>query len=287
MHWYVIIEIVIFFIIFYIILIMPNFTHREAMKPFLGLAFAHRGLHDARKLIPENSMYAFKEAVRHKLAIELDIHLTRDNQVVVFHDELLERVCGVPGTVEDSTYEELRMLHLLNTDEHIPLFKEVLDYIDGRVPLLIELKLPTQDMRLCSYAMELLSQYEGAYLVQSFNSLGMRWFKQNAPDILRGQLSSALTKSNKENPYIVRFCVQHLLTNILCRPDFISYKLADAGNPSLRLVHRVFKTPAAVWTLRTEKACRKAVENYDMYIFEHEENVKCFENVLKNKQNNL
>lgn len=276
MFLYIGIGIVLFLLVLYFILIMPDFSHRKAMHSYLNLAFAHRGLHNAEKLIPENSMYAFKEAVKHKLAIELDIHLTRDNQVVVFHDELLKRICGVPGTVEDSTYEELQKLRLLNTDEHIPLFKEVLDYINGRVPILIELKLPFKDMRLCSYARDILSDYQGDYLIQSFNSFGVRWFKQNAPHILRGQLSSALTKANKENPYIVRFCVQHLLTNILCRPDFISYKLADAGNLAVCLNHKLFRTPVAVWTLRTEKACRQAVNEYDMYIFEHEENIKYF-----------
>lgn len=284
---YIVIGILVSLLILYLFLIMPNLSRHEAMKPYHGRSFAHRGLHDAENLIPENSMYAFKEAVKHKLAIELDIHLTRDNQVVVFHDELLKRVCGVPGTVESSDYKELQRLRLLNTDERIPLFQEVLDYVNGRVPILIELKLPSQDMRLCSYASDILSHYRGDYLVQSFNSFGVRWFKQNAPHVLRGQLSSALTKTNKDNPYIVRFCVQHLLTNFLCRPDFISYKLADAQNTAVRLNHRLFRAPVAVWTLRTEKACRQAFREYDMYIFEHEENINCLKNVLKNKQNNL
>lgn len=271
---YIVIGIIVFLLIFYLFMILPSFSHRAAVKPYIGRAFAHRGLHDAGKLIPENSMYAFKEAVRHKLAIELDIHLTRDGQVVVFHDELLKRVCNAPGTVEDSTYEELQKLRLLNTDERIPLFTEVLNYIDGRVPLLIELKLPTRDVSLCSYARDILAEYQGDYMVQSFNSLGVRWFKKNAPDILRGQLSSALTKSNKDSPYIVRFCVQHLLTNVFCRPDFISYKLANANNLAVWFNHRICKTPVAVWTLRTAKSCRRAVDEYDMYIFEHAENMQ-------------
>lgn len=256
------------FIILYLFMIMPNFSRRQAMKPFLDLDYAHRGLHDSQELIPENSMAAFKEAVKHNLAIELDIHLTSDNQVVVFHDESLERICHVKGTIEDSTFEELEKLHLLGTDERIPLLSDVLKYINGRVPLLIELKLPTRDTRLCFYALKLLKQYQGPFLIQSFNSLGVRWFSKNAPHILRGQLSSALTQTNHNDPYLARFFVQYLLTNIFCHPDFISYKMADSANLSLWLNQKLYHIPVAVWTLRNVKAYRKARKQFDMYIFE-------------------
>lgn len=278
MFVYIVIGLIVTFVLIYLFLILPHFTMRQQIRPFLGRAYAHRGLHDAQNLIPENSMSAFKEAVKHKLAIELDIHLTRDRKIVVFHDELLMRMCQVSGTVEDSTYEELQKLRLLNTDERIPLFTEVLDYVDGRVPLLIELKLPSGDMSLCAHAVEILKNYRGPYMVQSFNSLGIRWFRQNEPSILRGQLSDALTKGKHDAPYVLRFCVQHLLTDLLCRPDFISYKLKDTANLSVFILHKLMKTPTAVWTLRSAEDCCKAKEEFDMYIFEHKENIKYLEN---------
>ena len=105
-------------------------------------------------------------------------------------------------------------------------------------------------------------------MVQSFNSLGIRWFHKHAPQVLRGQLSSALTRTNPENPFLARFCVQFLLTNLICRPDFISYKLADAGNPSVWLNHYLYRIPMAVWTLRNQKAYKTARNKYDMYMFE-------------------
>lgn len=261
-------SIVALILLIYFILIMPNLSRRQALTPFLGLDFAHRGLHDINRLIPENSMRSFQEAVKHNTAIELDIHLTRDNQVVVFHDESLKRICNVEGTIEASTYQELKKLHLSGTDEHIPLFSDVLDYVDGRVPLLIELKLPSKDMRLCMYTQKLLEGYQGPYMIQSFNSLGVRWFFRYAPETLRGQLSGALTRSNPENPYAVRFCVEHLLTNVFCRPDFISYKMADANNLSVFINRHLYHVPIAVWTLRSPKAYRKAHRDFDMYIFE-------------------
>lgn len=93
-------------------------------------------------------------------------------------------------------------------------------------------------------------------------------FHKHAPQVLRGQLSSALTRTNPENPFLARFCVQFLLTNLICRPDFISYKLADAGNPSVWLNHYLYRIPMAVWTLRNQKAYKTARNKYDMYIFE-------------------
>lgn len=252
----------------YLIMIMPNLSRRQELAPFLGKPYAHRGLHDAQNLVPENSMPAFKNAVKQNFSIELDIHLTKDNQIVVFHDESLKRVCHSEGTVETSTYAELMRLHLLGTSEHIPLFSEVLEYVNGRVPLLIELKLPSRDMRLCSFALELLRDYQGPFMVQSFNSLGIRWFSKNAPHILRGQLSSALTRTNSSDPLPARFLVEHLMTNIFCRPDFISYKMADSRNLSLWLNQKLYHAPIAVWTLRNAEAYADARRRFDMYIFE-------------------
>ena len=268
-HWIIILCIIAVLILFlYLILIMPNLSRRQALVPFLGLDFAHRGLHDISRRIPENSMRSFQEAIKHNTAIELDIHLTRDNQIVVFHDESLKRICNVDGTIESSTYRDLKPLHLSGTDEHIPLFSDVLDYVDGRVPLLIELKLPSKDMRLCMYTQKLLENYNGPYMIQSFNSLGVRWFFRHAPEILRGQLSCALTRSNPENPYAARFCVEYLLANLFCRPDFISYKMADADNLSVFLNRHLYHIPMAAWTLRSQKAYQKAHKHFDMFIFE-------------------
>ena len=255
-------------ILFYLFMIMPNRSRRHELMPFLGMSYAHRGLHDAQNLIPENSMSAFKSAVKQSLAIELDIHLTKDNQVVVFHDDSLKRICHSEGTIENSTYDELKRLHLLGTSERIPLFSEVLEYVNGRVPLLIELKLPSRNMKLCFYTWELLKNYRGPFLVQSFNSLGIRWFSKNAPQVLRGQLSSALTRTNPDDPFWARFLVQHLLTNICCRPDFISYKMADSHNLSLWLNQNLFRAPIAVWTLRDIEIYASARRQFDMYIFE-------------------
>lgn len=252
----------------YLFMIMPRMTKRKQMKLFMGQKWAHRGLHCVEKGIPENSMAAFKQAVKEGYGIELDVHLTKDGRLVVFHDDTLKRVCGKEGRIEDMSYEELQQCYLSGTSEKIPLFSSVLSYIKGRVPLLIEVKLPSQNTDICVHLEDQLRGYTGPYLIQSFNCLVLRWLKKYRKDILRGQLSSNLVKSDHSPHYILRFCVKYLLSNCITRPDFISYKLKDSRNVSLLVLHSLLFTPVAVWTLRTAQAMEQAVKQYDMYIFE-------------------
>ena len=127
----------------YFYCIMPRLSRKKEAQAFLHHLFAHRGLFAKDQSIPENSMAAFSNAVAHGYGIELDIQLTKDKQLVVFHDHTLTRMCGIDLPVCEMTYEELRKYTLLDTDERIPLFKDVLDLVNGKVPLLVEIKLPT------------------------------------------------------------------------------------------------------------------------------------------------
>lgn len=259
---------VVLLVLIYLWMLAPRMTKRSQMKPFLGTMWAHRGLHCIERGVPENSMAAFYQAVKKGYGIELDVHLTRDGKLVVFHDDTLDRICGKKGTVEEMSYEELKKCYLCGTSERIPLFSEVLDYVSGRVPLLIEVKLPSRNTQICVCLNELLKNYSGAYLVQSFNCLVLGWFRKNSPDILRGQLSSNLVKSDKMPHYLLRFCVKYLLSDCYSRPDFISYKLKDSHNVSLWLVKNLFRAPVAVWTLRTPEELEEARSRFDLYIFE-------------------
>ena len=130
-------------------LLAPRMSGRERVHPFFGVKWAHRGLHNMKKGIPENSMKAFQAAVDAGDGIELDVHLTKDNQIVVFHDDTFERVCGKKGTVEETTYTEMKKYFLSGTKERIPLLKDVLKTVDGKVPLLIEVKLPSANTKVC------------------------------------------------------------------------------------------------------------------------------------------
>lgn len=262
--------IVLLFSMLYLFMLMPRMTQRRRMRAFLGMKWAHRGLHCREMGIPENSMAAFREAIKEGVGIELDVHLTKDKQLVVFHDDTLKRICGREGRIEEQNLVELEKCYLSGTSEKIPLFSDVLQYVNGRVPLLIEVKLPTKNTEICEYLDAELRGYTGEYLVQSFNCLVLRWMKQHHPSVLRGQLSSNLVKSDRTPHYLLRFVVTHLLTDWFCRPDFISYKLEDRHNLGLWLVQHLFGAPVAMWTLKNETSMRIAEMGCDMYIFERE-----------------
>lgn len=155
--------------VLYLLMIMPAMLGRPDMEPFKRWLYAHRGLHDNSSDAPENSLRAFKRAVEAGYGIELDIQLSKDKKPVVFHDFTLERICGRPGKVCDYTYEELRRFKLCDSDEGIPSFADVLKLVDGRVPLIVELKIEHTDLSLCPIADKLLRQYSGRYCIESFH----------------------------------------------------------------------------------------------------------------------
>ena len=101
---------------------------------------AHRGLHDSNKLVWENTLTAFSRAIEHNYGIECDVHLTKDGVPVIFHDGDLKRLTGETGEVHDRTSAEMQKLRIGGTKDHPPTLREMLNLIQGRVPLVIELK---------------------------------------------------------------------------------------------------------------------------------------------------
>ena len=207
-----------------VFLAAPGHASRRQKAPFLGMNFAHRGLHSRDHSVPENSIPAFRLAARAGYGVELDVHLSRDGQVVVFHDDTLERVCGVSGRVEDYTFQELQQFRLSGTEERIPLFSEVLEVIRGRGPIIVELKDGPNNRELCRKTLALLDNYRGSVCIESFNPLIVAWFRFHAGDIVRGQLAmpaKGYGKMKKPLPFILSHC----LMNFIARPQFIAYQI--------------------------------------------------------------
>lgn len=230
--------------------------------------YAHRGLFDNLWGIPENSLPAFKAAVTKGYAIELDVHLTADNELVVHHDDSLYRMCHIERDIKDMTLKEIRSHVLLNTTEKIPTLQEVLDLVKGRVPLLIELKTESHSCdRLCRILSKTMRGYAGKYIIESFNPLALRWYRKNEPQVLRGQLSCNFFK---EKPHcdLVLFMITILASNFLSRPDFISYKYTDYRNLAVRLNCRLLRARLALWTVNTLDAYEAVRDNADIIIFE-------------------
>ncbi len=128
---------------------------------------AHRGLHHGKD-IPENSLTAFYLAIKNNYPIELDVHLTKDKKLVVFHDDNLFRVTGKNADIRDSMYDDIKDLKLYDSDETIPLFSEVLKLVDGKVPLLIEIKQQKQK-GIEKAVLDELKNYSGEFAIQSFD----------------------------------------------------------------------------------------------------------------------
>lgn len=207
-------------------MIAPGHITAEQKKPFLGRNFAHRGLHTEDKSVPENSLQAFDLACRAGYGIELDVQLSKDGQVVVFHDDDLKRVCGVDSPVCEKTYDELHAMSLCGTDQTIPLFTDVLKVVDGRGPLIVELKTGKRNRELCKKTLAILREYKGEYCIESFDPSIVMWFRFHARDIVRGQLSMARKEYQAEHmAKPLPFILSRTLLNFTCRPQFIAYQL--------------------------------------------------------------
>ena len=248
-------------------LIMPARSTKAQRAPFSGRTFAHRGLFTKDQSVPENSIAAFCAAVGSGYGVELDVQLTRDKQVVVFHDDDLKRVCGVDARVDAYSFDELQTLSLLNTSERIPLFTEVLATIDGKIPMIVELKSGGDWKTLCPKTLELLRGYRGEYCVESFHPLLVRWFYLNAPEILRGQLSEAARYSRKGLPLYQAIMMSRLFTNILAHPQFIAYRVGPKCL-SVRLCEW-FGAMRVCWTSHPTDDHAKLTRQNDAIIFEH------------------
>lgn len=230
--------------------------------------YAHRGLHNKESGVPENSEKAFRLAVQHGFGVEFDLQLTQDKYVVVHHDHTLKRTCGEDVLVSDLTLGELRSKYrLFGTDERVPLFEDVLKIMDGKTPLIIELKGYNDPAELCELTMKILDGYKGLYCVESFDPRIVQWFKQNRPEIVRGQLMHHMRKNDKLTAFQA-FCARNLLTNYLTRPHFEAYDFHAREVPSLAMVRRVFGMQEVSWTIRKQEDYEKAKELTNLVIFE-------------------
>lgn len=255
--------------VLYLLLIMPRMFRRPDRTPFMGVLYAHRGLHDNASDAPENSMAAFKKAVDAGFGIELDVQLSKDKVPVVFHDFTLKRICGVEGKVVDYTYEELQQFSLCESQEKIPKFEEFLKLVDGKVPLIVEYKIPGTHTEVCTIADKLLQECKGVYCIESFNPLGVLWYKQNRKEVMRGQLSENFLKSGeKEYPKMLYFALHHLLFNFLTKPDFIAYNHHTYKDLSRRLCRYLYGGLAVAWTIKSKEELEARKEDFDLFIFD-------------------
>ncbi len=197
---------------------------------------AHRGMFD-NITIPENSIASFKKALKYNYSIELDIQLTKDNILVVFHDSNLKRMTGLDKLITDTNYEELKKLKLLNTKEHIPTLDEVLKLINNKVLLDIEIKDTKNIEELTSILKDKLNNYNN-YILKSFNPKIVRYLKKH----INAKIGYLINNKNK-----------FLYSNLI-----IKYSKADFLCISKNLLHtKKFqklknKYQILIWTIKNK-----------------------------------
>ncbi len=213
----------------------------------LNYPIAHRGLHEGES-VPENSLAAFDAAASAGFPIELDIRIPKTGAPVAFHDGQLARITGASGNVADSDFSELIELMLYSTDQKIPSFQQVLDLVDGRVPLLVEIKTENHSSRMESETCRILRRYAGDFAVQSFDTFTVEWLKNHAPEFTRGLICESMAEISE-----TEFAA--------CDPDFVACE--HRGLPDARQ-----NFPLLAWTVRSEKEAAAALRIADNLIFE-------------------
>ena len=232
------------------------------MKLFKNRFIAHRGLHK-NKMIPENSMLAFKAAIEKNYAIEFDINITKDNQIVVFHDDDLNRLCNKKENIEDVSYDFLKDLNLYESNEKIPLLKELLDEVAGKIPLIIEIKKHKNIGLLENILLEMLKEYKGEYFICSFEKDILLWLEKNKPKEIKGLIFGSLPIKFKKYEKIA-----FLYKYFKSKADFISLedKLIDS---SIYDFCKKKELDIVVWTIKDKKSFQNIDKKVSAVIFEN------------------
>ena len=216
------------------------------------LGFAHRGLHYGPGF-PENSLTAFAAALEFGCGIECDLRLTADNRVIVFHDADALRICASPVRIGRSSWRDLSRLRV---GEHpIPTLESLFALVDGRVPLLLEVKIERDIWRWVPALSSALRGYAGPFGVMSLDPRVSRLMKTNMPDIRRG--------------LVVRDSLSALRRRLaiwLADPQFIAVDRAALGKPWLARIRR--RMPVYSWTIRTAEQRAQGSVHADALIWE-------------------
>lgn len=227
---------------------------------------AHRGLFDEK--FPENSLSAIKKAIKNKVPVEIDVTALDDGTVVLFHDEKLARMTGKDGFITHHTYAEISKFTLAGTKEKIPTLAEALELIDGKVPVIIEVKNYGKVGGVEKAVWKELQGYLGEYAICSFNPYTLEWFKKNAPKVKRGQMASFF--QDKEITGVKRFALKRMILNKkISQPNFIIYCAEDMPNKYVKKYYGVIPVlTCAIKSVQEEQRLNDFADNFifDSYI---------------------
>lgn len=229
------------------------------MNDFKDMHIIHRGNYSYK--YPENSIPAFREAFSNHKMIELDLHILKDNTVVVFHDDNLKRMCESDIKLKNITYDELKKYKLKGTMYEIPTFKEVLDLVGGHVLLDIELKYDVTDHRLEKEVISILKNYNGEYLLKSFD-----------PRIVRRLKSLRRKNKMKFKVGLLIHSAKHLIPFVLLsNPDFVSFSYKNLNKKLFRFISNI--KPTLLYTIKSKEEFDSIKDFNGGYILENYEKI--------------
>ncbi|WP_164848373.1 glycerophosphodiester phosphodiesterase family protein [Halobacteriovorax sp. HLS] len=210
---------------------------------------AHRGLHGNGVL--ENTIEAFDKAIKENHPIELDIRVTKDDKLVVFHDRTTSRIFTENLDVEKSHLSDLLKLEAKENSAKIPTLENILEYVDGRVPLLIEIKNENFDGRLERLLVDQLRNYHHEFSIQSFNPWSLKEISRLAPDFSIGLLSGTFKKSKMN--FFSKLALRNLIFIPYLRPDFLSLEFSGYSGIQRRIAEIYGSERVIFWTIRDKK----------------------------------
>ena len=230
---------------------------------------AHRGLHGGGLL--ENTLGAAVAAIAGNYGIEVDLQLCADGEVAVFHDNTLERLTNGSGPLAARTLAELKALSLRASNERIPTLQELLARVEGRTPLVLELKSQWNgDDRLAARVADVLMSYAGPVAAMSFDPDLVAALTEHAPGLPRGIVAERHFRK-RDWPQLSlprRLALGRLLHIYATKPHFIAYRVEDLPALAPLFCRHVWSMPILTWTVRSEAQRRRARWWANQVIFE-------------------
>jgi glycerophosphoryl diester phosphodiesterase len=238
---------------------------------WLKRPIAHRGLHDAAKGIVENSASAVSAAMGKGLAVEVDVQCAAGHMPIVFHDATLDRLTAAKGPVAKRSVEALAGIPLRNSNDRILTLPALLSLVDGRVPLLLEVKSTwTREGKFEANIAAMLSSYRGPVAVMSFDPHAIAAFREAAPNLPRGLVAERFD-NEQDWPLLTpkqRLMMRHLLSAAIVRPHFIAYDIDALPALAPLIARTLFGLPLLTWTVRSDEERERALRYADAMIFE-------------------
>lgn len=230
---------------------------------------AHRGLHDKTKGVLENTESAFAAAIQGNYAIECDLQITREGEAVVFHDETLERLTEAEGLLKLRTVRELKALGYRVGKDRMQTLAEMLEQVNGKVPLVIELKSHWDgDETLALRALKVLENYHGPYCLMSFDPDAIAAVATYSPSTVRGIVADRTVDSYYNSLPLQRRLEMRSFSHLgRTRPHFVSFYFRELPYAPVQRI-RAAGYPVITWTIRSEEQARAARRYSDQITFE-------------------